>query len=158
MANFQRTKRYAYVKLGSRQKSMRKYRRATGRHNKTRQKWRSRPPRVEVGYKNRFATRNLLNDKVPVMVHNLEDLNKITKDNIAIIGKIGNKTKLEIAKQIISRKLEVYNLNVKKFIKSVERDMKLRKRKEKVTDIKIPKTETKKEEPKIQHKHEESKK
>jgi len=150
MANFQRTKRYAYVKLGSRQKSMRKYRRATGRHNKTRQKWRSRPPRVEVGYKNRFATRNLLNDKVPVMVHNLEDLNKITKDNIAIIGKIGNKTKLEIAKQIISRKLEVYNLNVKKFIKSVERDMKIRKRKEKVV-------ETKKEEPKTEHKHEEKK-
>ncbi len=129
MANFQRTKHYAYVKLGKRQKSMRKYRRATGRHNKTRQKWRSRPPRVEVGYKNRFETRNLLNEKTPVMVYNLNDLDKVTKDSIAIIGKIGNKAKLEIAKQIISRKLEVYNLNVKKFIKQIERDMKLRKRK-----------------------------
>lgn len=119
-ANFQRTKFYAYVKLGSRQKSMRKYKRATGRHNKTRQKWRSRPPMVEIGYKNEKSGRGLVNGKTPLWVYNLEDLKKASKDNMIIIGKIGRKNKLQIAKEIESRKLDAFNLNIKKFIKENE--------------------------------------
>ena len=100
MALFQRTKYYAFKKLGSGQKSKLTYRRARGRHNKTRQKWRSRPPMVEIGYKNKCITRGLINGKVPVMVWNFEDLKKVGKDNIAVIAKIGNKLKLEIAKEL----------------------------------------------------------
>ena len=118
--NFQRTKFYAYVKLGSRQKSMRKYKRATGRHNKTRQKWRSRPPMVEIGYKNEKSGRGLISGKTPVWVFNLKDLEKAGKDSIIIIGKIGAKNKMQIAKEIEKRKLEVFNLNTAKFIKENE--------------------------------------
>jgi large subunit ribosomal protein L32e len=121
MANFQRTKSYAYVKLGSRQKSMKKYRRATGRHNKTRQKWRGRPPMVQIGYKNNTQTRGLINNKMPITVYNLADLNKLTKDNIAIFGKIGNKLRIEMAKQAMDKKIEVYNLNITKFLKETEK-------------------------------------
>lgn len=117
MVKFQRTKFRAYVKLGSRQKSMIKYRRATGRHNKTRQKWKSRPPMVEIGYKNKKETRGLINNKTPIMVHNLEDLKKVSKDNIIIIGKIGLKKKSEIVKEINEKKLEVANININKFTK-----------------------------------------
>ena len=120
-ANFQRTKYYAYAKLGSRQKSKKKYRRAGGRHNKTRQKWRSRPPMVEVGYKNNLNRRNLVNGKIPVWVYNLGDLKNLGKDNIAIIGKIGRKKKAEIAKEIEKRKIEVFNLNANKFLKANEK-------------------------------------
>lgn len=125
---FQRTKFRAYVKLGSRQKSMRKYRRPTGRHNKTRQKWKSRPPMVEIGYKNKVETRGLINNKTPIFVQNLADLDNVKKGNIIIINKIGVKNKLDLAKEIKKRNLEVYNINVNKFIKKM--DKKLNKNKE----------------------------
>lgn len=125
-ANFQRTKFYNYVKLGKRQKSMRKYRRATGRHNKTRQKWRSRPPMVTIGYKNRCETQGLINGKTPVLVFNVEGLNNVGKDNVALLGKIGNKNKLEIAREAVKRNMEISNLNAKKFIKQMERTLKLK--------------------------------
>lgn len=128
MANFQRTKSYAYVKLGSRQKSMKKYRRATGRHNKTRQKWRSRPPMVQIGYKNNTTTRGLINEKTPVTVYNLKELNALTKENIAIFGNIGNKLKIQMAKEAQNKKIEVFNLNITKFLKEMERKNKMEKK------------------------------
>lgn len=121
MANFQRTKYYAFAKLGAKQKSKRKYRRATGRHNKTRQKWRSRPPMVEVGYKNKANERGMINEKTPVLVCNVEDLKKIGKNNIALISKVGNKKKYEIAKECVAKKIEVFNFNVNKIIKQTEK-------------------------------------
>lgn len=116
---FQRTKYFAYVKLGSRQKKLRRYKRPTGRHNKSRQKWRSRPPMVEIGYKNKCAGRGLINGKTPVLVHNLNDLGKLGKDSIAIIGKIGNKKKIEMAKYALEKKIEVYNLDAGKFMSKI---------------------------------------
>lgn len=121
MANFQRTKYYSFAKLGAKQKSKRKYRRATGRHNKTRQKWRSRPPMVEVGYKNQANTRGLLNEKKPVWVNNVNDLAKVGKDNVVIISKVGNQNKYLIAKECVAKKIQVYNLNLTKFIKQMEK-------------------------------------
>jgi len=118
---FKRTKDYAYKKLGSAQKSKRKYRRATGRHNKMRQKWNGRPPMVEIGYKRECSGRFLLNEKMPVMVYNVVDLEKIGKDQIGLIGKIGNKNKYEIAKAAKAKNMELANLNINKFIKIMER-------------------------------------
>jgi len=117
--HFQRTKPYAYVKLGRRTKI--RYKRPTGRHNKSRQKWRSRPPMVEVGYKNKANERNLLSGKSPIWVYNLKDIDKAGKDNVIIIGKIGLKNKLAIAKEIQKRKLGVFNLNINKFLKENEK-------------------------------------
>jgi large subunit ribosomal protein L32e len=126
-ANFHRTKFYAYVKLGSRQKSMRKYKRSGGRHNKTRQKWRSRPPMVEIGYKNQCSTSGLVQDKIPILVGNMKDLDKVGKNNIIIIAKIGNKLKLEIVKKAQEKKMEIFNLNVQKYLKEIERQSKKNK-------------------------------
>lgn len=135
-ANFQRTKKHCYVKLGSRQKSMRKYKRASGRHNKTRQKWRSRPPMVEIGYKNQCSTSGLINEKIPILVYNLNDLAKVGKENIIIIAKVGNKLRIEIAKQAMIKKMEIYNLNVRKFMKEVERQNKIKNKEIKSGDKK----------------------
>jgi len=140
---FQRTKYRAYVKLGSRQKSKLKYKRAKGRHNKTRQKWRGRPVMVEVGYKNKTETRGLINNKTSILINNLQDLKKVTKENVIIIGKIGNKLKIEIAKEIQKLNLEVLNLNINKFLKKIERNSKLKKNVKKEDSGKKEKTEEK---------------
>ncbi|MBM3247181.1 hypothetical protein FJZ17_01400 [Candidatus Pacearchaeota archaeon] len=141
---FQRTKYRAYVKLGSGQKSKLKYKRAKGRHNKTRQKWRGRPPMVEVGYKNKNDTRGLINNKMPVFVNNLKDLEKATKENIIILGKIGMKLKMELAKEIQKKNLEAFNLNIKKFLKNAERKLNFRKNADKKVEKKTENKEEKK--------------
>ena len=140
--NFQRTKFRAYVKLGKGQKSKQKYRKATGRHNKTRQKWKGRPRMAEIGYRNKIDTRNLINGKMPINIKSLNDLKNITKDNIIIIGKIGMKAKVEIIKEVEKQGLEIVNVNVKKFLRQVERAMKHRK---KERELKKSKAKAKKE-------------
>jgi len=131
MVKFIRTKHYAYACLGKRQKSKRKYRRATGRHNKTRQKWKSHTPMVEVGYKQAESVRGLIDDKMPVLVSNIADLAKIGKNNIIILAKIGNRNKLEIVKAAEAKKLPILNLNTAKFIKKMENKLKKFKQGEK---------------------------
>jgi len=120
-ANFQRTKFYAYACLGKYQKSKRKYRHPKGRHNKTRQKWRSRPPRVEIGYKNEVKTSGLVNGKIPMIINNVKDLTRLGKENIAIIAKIGKRNRIEIAKEADKRKIQIYNLNVRKLLRKLEK-------------------------------------
>jgi large subunit ribosomal protein L32e len=123
-AHFQRTKLYAYACLGKYQKSKRKYRHPKGRHNKTRQKWRSRPPRVEIGYKNEVKTSGLVNGKIPMMINNVKDLAMLGKNNIAIIAKLGKKNKIEIAREAEKKKIEIYNLNVRKLLKKFDKQNK----------------------------------
>ena len=82
---------------------------------------------VEVGYKNKVRERHLINEKKPVLVYNLEDLNKVGKDDVAIIGKIGMKLKIAIVKEAMAKKIEVANLNMRKFLKESERILKLNK-------------------------------
>ena len=121
---FRRTAWATFIKLGSRQKSMQKYKRARGRHNKIRQKEKSRPVNVEIGFRNKVSERGLINGKMPVLVYNIQDLKKVGKDNIAVIGQIGMKNKIEIAREIQKSKIEVLNLNVTKLLKEAERKMK----------------------------------
>jgi len=124
--NFQRTKFRAYVKLGKGQKSKQRYKKANGRHNKTRQKWKSRPRMVEIGYRNKVDTRMLINGKMPVLVKTLADLKKMTKENIAIIGKIGMKAKVELIKEAEKQGIEMENINIKKFLRQADRNIKHR--------------------------------
>ncbi len=143
MANFQRTKFRAYACLGANQKSKRKYRRCKGRHNKTRQNRRGRPPRVQIGYKQKSDERGLLNGKSPVIVNNLADLKNIGKENIIIIGAIGGRKKYEIAKEALNKHLEVFNLNMKKFIKETDRKIKYKVKKHIKTEAKLKQEEKK---------------
>ena len=118
--SFTRTGGTAYIKLGSRQKSMLKYKKARGRHSKIRQKEKGRPVKVEIGFRNKNTERCLINGKMPVLVNNVYDLKKIGKNNAAIIGSVGMKNKIEIAKEAHKNKIEVLNLNLNKFLETIE--------------------------------------
>lgn len=124
MANFVRTKHYAYACLGKRQNSKKKYRRPSGRHNKTRQKWKSRTPMVEVGYKNSESVRGLIEGKMPILISNISELAKVGKNNTIILAKIGARSKYEIVKAAVAKKLEISNLNTDRFIKKMENKIK----------------------------------
>ena len=125
-----------YSKLGLRRKKKQIWRKPTGRDNKMREKRRGYSAVVSIGYRSEENSRGTLKEKQPVMVNNLNDLKKLRESQIAVIGKIGKKKKLEIANKAKELKIEIYNMNPEKY---------LTKNEKKVED---KKTETNKEEKK----------
>ena len=122
--NFIRRTWNRYSKLGKRRKNKQVWRRPTGRDNKMREKRRGYPAVVSVGYCADKQEKGKIEEKTPIMVNNINDLDKIGKDNIAIIGSVGKKKKIEIAKKAKEKAILVHNLNIKKFIKKIKRKRK----------------------------------
>jgi large subunit ribosomal protein L32e len=105
-----------YSKLGKKRTKKQVWRRPTGRDNKMREKKRGVPALVSIGYKSDKESRGKIQGKIPVMIYNLKDLDKVSNDNLVIFAKIGAKLKLQMAKKAQENKLSVLNLNVKKFL------------------------------------------
>ena len=89
-----------------------------------REKRRGYAPSVNIGYKNADGQRGNLENKKPVLIMNVKDLMKVSKGYIGIVAGVGAKKKIEIAKKAMEMNIEIWNLNVKKFIKVNERDKK----------------------------------
>lgn len=117
MVKFIRRIWHKYSKLGRGRKKKQIWRRPTGRDNKMREKRRGYPAVVSVGYKTEKKVKGKIQGKAPIMVNNIQDLEKIEKNTIIILGHMGKKKKLEISKKIKEKGLEIYNLNIKKFLK-----------------------------------------
>jgi large subunit ribosomal protein L32e len=124
---------HKYSKLGRGRKSKQVWRKPTGRHNKMREKNRGVPVVVSLGYRTPKEERGLIEGKKPVRVLNLNDLKKIEKNEIVIVGKVGNKKMLEIIKVIKEKGLIVQNVNVNKKLRKekrkIEKDSKSNKAK-----------------------------
>jgi ribosomal protein L32E len=113
-----------YSKLGLRRKRKLKYRRPSGGDNKIRLNRAGRIRKVKIGFKNEKSLRGLINGKKTVMIYNLKDLEKIGKNMIGVIGKIGNKNKKFLAEKIIEDKIEIYKFDPNKFLKNLENKIK----------------------------------
>lgn len=109
-----------YSKLGKGRKKKQVWRKPKGRDNKMREKRKGYPKVVSIGYGNKKKKVGLINDKKKVIVRNLGDLEKIKKNEIVIIGSIGERKRLEIVKRAKENKIEIYNLNIKKFMKKID--------------------------------------
>jgi len=116
MVEFLRRVGSRFSKLGKGRKKKQKWRRPTGRDNKMREKRKGYPAVVKIGYKQDKKLSGAINEKTPVIIMNLNDLKKIKKNEVVIIGKIGQKKKIEIAKIAKAKKIVIYNLNVEKFL------------------------------------------
>lgn len=121
MPKFLRHTSHKYSKLGLRRKKKQIWRRPTGRDNKMREQRRGKPALVAIGYSTDKKQRGKINNKTPVIVNNLSQIQNVKKENIILLGKMGKKKKLEIVKKAKEMKIEVYKLNVDKFIKMNER-------------------------------------
>lgn len=118
---FLRRRWYSYGKLGLRRKKKQKWRNPNGRDNKMREKRRGYLAVVSIGYGTDKKNKGSVKGKKPVRVENLNDLKKVKQNEIVILGKIGGKMKLEIAKYAKQNKIEIQNLNVNKFLKKLEK-------------------------------------
>lgn len=133
MVKFLRRTWNRYSKLGKRRKKKQVWRSPKGRDNKMREKRKGYPVVVSVGYKKNEKLRGLIEGKKLVLVRNLRELEKVGKSEIVVIGKVGNKKKIELAKKAKELKIKIHNLNVKKFLKDVEaKERKKEKKKEEI--------------------------
>lgn len=106
-----------YSKLGKRRKKKQIWRRPTGRDNPMRQKRRGYPATVSIGYKTDKKEIGKVKGKTPIEVRNVKDLEKVTKDNVIVLGNLGKKKKIEVVAKVKEKGLEIANLNAKKFLK-----------------------------------------
>lgn len=134
MPKFLRHTKHKYSKLGLRRKKKQVWRRPTGRDNKMREQRRGKPALVAIGYSTDKKERGKINNKTPVFVNNLSQLQNVKKEQIVVLAKIGKKKKLEIAKKAKEMKIEIYKLNIDKFIKMNEKKVET---KDKKTEIKV---------------------
>ena len=144
---FLRRKLTAYSKLGKRRKKKQVWRKPTGRDNKMREKLKGRPATVSIGYRSDKIARGMIEKKVPVQISNIAQLKKLRENEVPVLANVGMKKKIEIAKEAEKMKIEIHNLNSKRFLKEVEN--KKKKSEKKVESKKEDKkTETKREDKK----------
>ncbi|MEK6925682.1 MAG: eL32 family ribosomal protein [Nanoarchaeota archaeon] len=125
MAKFLRRLAHRESKLGKNRKKKQIWRRATGRHNKMREKRRGYPQIVGVGHKKEKKIRNKIQGKRITKIENMGEMEKVNPGQIIIIGNVGRKKKVEIIKKAKEKKIEIYGINPDKFInKHLEKDSK----------------------------------
>ena len=110
-----------YSKLGKRRKKKQVWRKPKGRDNKMREKRKGYPAVISIGYKQKEKLRGIIKDKKPVIVKNIKELKNVKKNEVAIIGNIGKKKKIEMAKKAKEMKIQIHNLNIEKFLKKAEK-------------------------------------
>ena len=115
MKKFLRRTSNRYLKLGRKRKKKQIWRKPTGRDNKMREKRRGYPKIVSIGYKKSEKKK-----QKQILVNNISDLEKV-KSKKVIIGKVGRKKRIEIAKKAKEMKISIQNLNVKNFLKEAEK-------------------------------------
>jgi len=128
MTTFLRRGWFRYSKLGSKRKNKQVWRRPSGRDNKMREKRRGYPAVVSIGYGTKKQEKGLIEGKKPIKIMTLKDLEKIKKNEIGLLGKIGKKKRLEIAKISEERGIKISNLNAKKLLRKELRKKKNEKK------------------------------
>lgn len=108
-------------RLGRKRKKKQIWRAPKGRHSKTREKRKGYPIKVMIGFKKERKKRGLIKNEKPVLISNLKELEKIKKGEIAIIAKVGRKKKIEIARKAKEKGIPIYNINVNKILKKIEK-------------------------------------
>jgi large subunit ribosomal protein L32e len=113
-------------RLGKKRKTKQVWRSAKGRHNKVREKRKGYPIKVMIGFKQERKGRNLIEKQKPVLVSNAKELEQIKKGEIAIIAKVGNRKRIELVKKAKEKGIPIYNINVNKMLKKIEKKEKLK--------------------------------
>ncbi len=128
---FVRAGYWQYSKLGLRRNKKLKYRRANGIDNKVRLRMKGHLRNVSIGFRNEKTERFALNGLMPKKVNNLDGMKKMSKEEIAVIGNIGNRKKMELMEYALKHNIKVYNINPKKFVEKIKHEIE-KKREEKL--------------------------
>lgn len=111
---FLRRQAARYFKFGKGKGKKAKWRNPTGRDNKMREKRRGYPAVVSIGY-------GKPEERKPITIMNIQELSKATKEDVIIVGKVGQKKKIEITKKAKELGLTLKNINVESFLKKLNK-------------------------------------
>ena len=142
-----------YSKLGKGRKKKQVWRKPKGRDNKMREKRKGYLALVSIGYSSDKKVKGKIKEKTPVLINNIKDLEKIKQNEIAIIGHVGKKKKIDILKKANEKKIYLDNINIKKFLSKIEKEAK-EKIDKNIEESKSKKEKSKKKEVKQKEKKE----
>jgi large subunit ribosomal protein L32e len=108
-------------RLGKGRKKKQVWRSAKGRHSKMRNKRKGYPAIVEIGFRTDKKTRGLIQEKAPVRIMNLKEMEKMNKGELIIIGSVGMKKKVEMIKKAKEKGLVIANVHTGKTLKMAEK-------------------------------------
>jgi len=120
---FKRTDFAKYSKLGVRRKKKQVYRKAKGTDNKIRLKMKGHVRNVNIGFKGEKKKQGMINELKPILIHNMKDLKSVSKEQIGIIAKIGNKKRKEIAEYALKNHIKLI-INPKTILNKIEKKQK----------------------------------
>ncbi len=143
---FVRKEAHKKSKLGRGRPKLMKWRRQKGRHSKIREKRKGYTGRPIIGYGSKKEGRHLINNLKPKLIFNSKDLDKLNKNEIAIVAHTSKKNKIMIAKKAIEKNIKILNLNSKNFLEKNEKMLKNSK------IPSVPKTESSSSNPKVEPK------
>lgn len=103
-----------YSKFGNGRGKKAKWRKPTGRDNKMREKKKGYQAVVSIGYGKKEPEKT-------ITVMNPVELLKAKKEDTIILGSVGQKKKIEIAKKAKELGLAIKNLNVESFLKKINK-------------------------------------
>ncbi|MFA6023202.1 MAG: eL32 family ribosomal protein [Candidatus Pacearchaeota archaeon] len=119
--NFVRRNTTQYLRLGKKRNKSKRWQKPKGRDNKMRLKFKGYPKTVSIGYAKSSNIRGKIEDKLPVTIRNVKDLMKVKTENIAVLGRVGGKKKLEIVKKAKEMKIEIFNVNIERTLKRAKK-------------------------------------
>lgn len=103
---------FRFSKFGKRRKKKLTWRRPKGTHSKVRIRKRGNPSIPIMGYKTPSKDSGRINGMIPVLVHNIKELEMVDKkSHAAILARVGAKKKLELIKKAESLGIKILNLN-----------------------------------------------
>lgn len=111
---FIRPDTFRFSRLGKNRRKLQKWRRVRGKSNKLRLGRAGYPKVPSVGFKTPRKEAGKVQGLIPKLVHNLDELNSLTKNEAAILARIGARKKLELIKKADELKIKILNLGGKK--------------------------------------------
>ena len=149
---FVRKETFKKLRFGKVRKKKRKWRRALGNQSKVRKKRKGYRKKPSIGYRQARSIRGLVSNLKPRIIYNSRELNDLKKNEIAVIGKVGKKKRIEMVKKASEKKIKILNLNVKKFLKKIEKEREEKAKEKKKKEEKEKKIEEKGKEAKKEEK------
>lgn len=107
---FLRQDSHRHHKLGRNNKKKQVWRLPKGRHSKMRQQLKGHIPLPTIGYKQSKKTSGKIQNLAPVLIHNLNEMKKVTPNHIVILAKLGAKKRIELIKYADEHKIKILNL------------------------------------------------
>ncbi len=111
---FIRADSFRYSRIGKNRPKLQKWRRPRGKHNKLRLKRAGHSKQPGIGYRKSRKQTGKIKNLLPVLVHNVKDLQELKKANIVILARVGMKKKFEIIKEAEKLGITIFNFGGRK--------------------------------------------